>query len=130
MAVVWATAVLFVAAPLEAQAAMAQAAQSHHHEHSGLAAKNVVSTADASSDHHHGHDAGTQSDHGTPSHPKGHNHSAPHDGSCCGTFCHSAVAALPVATLFAPQPSNVEAIASTYSPGGIDPSGLLRPPKA
>jgi hypothetical protein len=130
MAVVWATAVLFVAAPLEAQAAMAQAAQSHHHEHGGDATKSPVLTADASSDHHHSHDTGTRSDHGTPSHPKGHNHSAPHDGSCCGTFCHSAVAALPFVTLVAPLPSPVEAVASIYSPGGIDPSGLLRPPKA
>lgn len=129
MAVVWATAVLFVAAPLEAQAAMASAAQGHHHEHDGHAATGAALTANADADHHHDHDGGTQTDHGIPAHPKGHGHSAPHDGSCCGTFCHSAVAALPVVTLIAPAPSKVEAIAVLYSPGGIEPSGLLRPPK-
>jgi hypothetical protein len=126
--IAWAMALVFACAPLGAQAAMAFNAINHHcadhADHAG-AVDGETAAHDHASDTSHAHPDALD----PPAKHKGHDHSGSHVGSCCGTFCHSAVAITPAVMLVPPTGFRPETVMRTESAAGIDPHGLLRPPK-
>ena len=82
-----------VLAPLAAQAKMAQHAASHaagehrSHDHSGAGSGPVAALA---AHDHSDHNYAMARNSETPKTGQQHDHREHHDGSCCGTYCHSA----------------------------------------
>lgn len=119
IALVWAMAVLFALAPLEAQAVVAGGTQHEHTHHHGKSAAPHTHDID-----HHIH-FGADLDHGA-----GHQHSTGDQDGCCGTFCHTAIAHLALIGLTVAAAPVIKVRSQTKNLHGQHPRPSLPPPKS
>ena len=120
-----------VLAPLAAQAKMAQHSVSHaagerrSHDHDGAVSGPVVAlVAHDHSDHNYAMAHNSE----TPKTGQQHDHREHHDGSCCGTYCHSACTADIVETML---PIALTTAYPTFTPvslRAVAPDQPQRPP--
>jgi hypothetical protein len=124
--VAWAMTLLFAIAPLEARAAMSAAAASHHDRAASASDHHTTASDEHLSQMEHLHHGDCEQ---AALNDGGHDHSKPHSGSCCGTFCHTPLVELQTMALIASPLSCVGDTPVFVHISGTVAAGLLRPPK-